>query len=88
MRRGATKVSKSNSMNEARMSEITSQIGPQMRFELLFNTATGAMCRANTTWSSAKLPPCATPPRHRRVRPMGRDLRDGPRLAEGMAALG
>ena len=60
MRRGATKVPKSNSMNEARMSEIPRQIGPQMCFELLFNPRR-APCAAQTPVVVQELPPRATP---------------------------
>ena len=87
MRRGATKVPKSNSMNEARMSEIPRQIGPQMCFELLFNPRR-APCAAQTLLVVREIASVRDTPTTPRVRPMGRDLRDGPRLAEGMAALG
>ena len=87
MRRGATKVPKSNSMNEARMGEIRSQIGPQMCLELLFIPSTSAMPRKQLPGSSANCLLCETPHDTASV-PLGRDLRDGPPLTEAMAALG
>ena len=88
MRRGATKVPKSNSMNEARMSEIPRQIGPKRCFELLYITATGAMCRANTCGRPRNCLHARHPHGTASV-PLG-DLRDGPRSpnTEAMAALG
>ena len=71
MRRGATKVPKSNSMNEARMSEIPSQIDLKGASSFFTSRRDGRHVPRKHSWSSAKLPPCATPPRHPASVPWG-----------------
>ena len=61
MRRGATKVPKSNSMNEARMSEILTRSDLRVVLGASFHHRDGRDVPRKQAWIVRKLPPCATP---------------------------